>query len=162
MRDFRFHFASLYRDRGYSVIPLLTNGNPAVDWRPFCKRRASLGEIAIWFGHASSQQYGIGIVTGNISDLVVVSIERCKSGRPLVTPLIASSGERKNLFFRYTPGTNTSFGNVADVFGEDGFVIAPDRPDHWLAWPKNYSLESIPRFDPSWLKVEKQIDHAST
>ncbi len=61
----------MYRERGLSVIPLLSGGKkPAIEsWLPYQSKIASAEQIIEWF---SGQDYNLGIITGEISDLTVV------------------------------------------------------------------------------------------
>src|SRR3989442_14018751 len=64
--------ALAYRERGWSVIPIKArNKKPAVDWKPFQARLATAEEIKAWFrGDAN-----IGVVTGTISELIVLDVD---------------------------------------------------------------------------------------
>lgn len=63
-----------YRRQGLSVIPIEPRGKtPLVEWKEFQKRRATETEIRAWFRKWPNAN--VGIVTGKISDLVVVDID---------------------------------------------------------------------------------------
>ena len=58
---------------GFSLIPLQPNTNlPATAWKPFQTTRASSDQLNQWFLQAI---HGIGIVTGSISNLLVLDFD---------------------------------------------------------------------------------------
>ena len=71
--DFAFHFAAEYFDRGWSVIPLAGKRPVLASWREFQTERASLDQVREWFGESCAN---VGIVTGRLSELVVVDCDR--------------------------------------------------------------------------------------
>src|SRR4051812_34552791 len=72
-------FAEAYFYLSYSVIPLIGDTDlsrakvPAIPWTTFQQHRASLNDYAYWF--TKSEFGGLGIVTGRISQLVVLDFD---------------------------------------------------------------------------------------
>jgi bifunctional DNA primase/polymerase-like protein len=71
--------AELYLSLGWSVIPLYGGADPsrpkvaAVPWSAYQSRRATLAQARYWFVEKGFQ--GIGIVTGRISNLVILDFD---------------------------------------------------------------------------------------
>jgi hypothetical protein len=66
-----------YEKLGFSVIPLKTGEKvPMIDWKEFQTRRATDAEIAAWW--VKWPKSNIGIVTGTISGICVVDLDRYK------------------------------------------------------------------------------------
>ena len=66
------HYARLYASRGWSIIPL-RGKRPAIDaWREFQHSGPDTALLPRWF---ASPRVNIGIVTGRVSDLVVVDCD---------------------------------------------------------------------------------------
>ena len=171
-RRYLFHHAMEYRERGWSVIPL--NGeSPAIERVEYSRRRPHLGEIATWFGFGSGQTMNIGIITGVISGLVVVS---CKSGQALAwwlshaqpTPLVAMTGTKGfDLYYRWSdiPRDGIDLQPLAgaiEVLGNGRYAIAPPsvHPQTGVAceWSDDggYSLDAVPFFEASWVAGQQK------
>ena len=66
--------AIAYRRRGFSVIPIKPKDKkPLIGWEPFQKEPASEETIRNWF--TSSPEANIAIITGQVSDLVVIDLD---------------------------------------------------------------------------------------
>ena len=124
-------------DSGMSVIPV-RNKRPLVDWTEFQTRRATADEVRGW-----AEQWpdaGVGIVTGAISNLVVLDVDG-KVNDPVefvfehgLEPTVAVSTPRGGLHLYYAhPGHHVAnavrareIGDYSlDVRGDGGFVVAP-------------------------------------
>lgn len=148
------------RETGCSVIPI-KGKLPLVAWQEFQARRAEPEEIRQWF--TQWPDAGVGVVTGAISNLVVLDIDVKGTGEmitdpvsfvyghgltPTATVVTASGG----LHLYYThPGVRVPNaarcaevgGLPVDVRGDGGFVVAPPSPGyralpHWhgaVPWP---------------------------
>jgi hypothetical protein len=63
-----------YLGRGWSIIPIRPGDKrPLVRWEEFQHRRANEAEVRGWF--RTWPDAGIGVVTGAISDLVVIDVD---------------------------------------------------------------------------------------
>ncbi|MCA9262582.1 MAG: bifunctional DNA primase/polymerase [Planctomycetales bacterium] len=173
---FAFHYASEYRDRGYSVVPLQGKA-PAIAWRELQRRRATLGEVASWFGHANSGAWNVGIVTGRISDLVVVDADDASAIAAVEeqcppTPLVVETGRGgRHYYFRMPPDVDVRCrvrvgGKKIDIRAEGGLVVAPPsrhpdtgRPYFWLGDFHDYSLSDVPTYEPQWLEKRERPRH---
>lgn len=129
-------------DSGMSIIPV-RNKRPLVSWEEFQTRRATADEVRGW-----AEQWpdaGIGIVTGSISNLVVLDVDG-KVDNPVefvfehgLEPTIAVSTPRGGLHLYYShPGHHVAnavrareIGEYSlDVRGDGGFVCAPPTPGY--------------------------------
>jgi hypothetical protein len=128
-----------YAERGWSVIPMLPNAKrPLVPWREFQQRRAGTAEIEAWFRRWPDAN--VGVVTGQISGLVVVDVdtrhggmsslataERVHGPLPGTVEAITGGGGR-HLYFvhpgRWTPN-RVALRPGIDVRGDGGCVVAP-------------------------------------
>jgi hypothetical protein len=166
--------------RGFSVIPVPlprpgvpknTPGDgktPAIKWGEYRQRHPTEAEIRAWF----ATEQNIGIITGAISDLVVVDADSIDGLKYCTRHLKYTPWQTQtprtdksyHLYFRH-PGVpvgnraklQTANGRIdVDVRGDGGFVIAAGsrhmngreyrEAGHWTA-PR----AEVPRFWPGWL-----------
>lgn len=120
-------YALKYLRSGISVIPVGKNKRPLIEWKEFQSRRASEEEVKNWFTKFSDIQ--IGFVTGKISNLSVVDIE--KFGDPSFlrqdTFIVETGGGGYHYYYQYDPVVPTKArGRVLiDFRSEGGYVVAP-------------------------------------
>ena len=95
--------ALLYRDKGFSVIPVKGNKKPYIPWTEFQERKATVEEIEQWWKKWPGAN--VGIVTGKISGVVVkadpetgeaLSVERFKEDFDLKTFQKADSDDNED------------------------------------------------------------------
>jgi hypothetical protein len=166
MKDFKskLDWARYYVfELGFSVIPLKPKSKlPAVNsWKEFQSRRPTEVELVNWFG---SGEYNIAIVTGQISGIIVVdldsgaAIENARKFNMIVTPLVKTSKEKCQAYFRYRPGIKNAVRlrgmPDTDIRSDGGYVVAPPsiHPSEsqyqwlnkWAPWDKDFaSLPNI-------------------
>lgn len=121
-------FAQHYvQEMGWSVIPLQPKGKkPLFPWKEYQTRKPTPEELEEWF---SSGENNIGIVTGNISGLVVVdSDDGNEHPFGLHTPMMVKTSKGFHLYYK-DPGTLFNTARIqeelVDLRGEGGFVVAP-------------------------------------
>ena len=128
--------AIAYRRRGFSVAPVEPRGKkPLIMWQRYQTELAELAEINKWF--VDSPAANVGIVTGVISDLVVIDIDtdEARAGlKKIVGDCDLDSvprsrtGKGWQLFFKH-PGITIQNRAGAipglDVRGDGGYVVAP-------------------------------------
>lgn len=120
-----------YLNKKWSVIPLIKNDKrPAIKWEEFQKRYATEEEIKSW----EAAGYGVGIVTGAISKLVVIDQDSQEGGDflrqfNLRGPKVKTLKEAGwHYYCRYpTTGISNSVKKFPgmDIRGEGGYVVAP-------------------------------------
>ena len=161
-----------YRALGFSTIPITPPGNgddgkhPAMKWKRFQTEHATDAEIADWF----STPMSIGIVTGAISNIVVIDLDSEAARRwfgskwPYTPWQVKTPRPGFHVYFRH-PGVEVR--NKAkletgsskldlDVRGDGGFVVAPPSAHekggrYQLAGDWSATIDDIPIFDPAWL-----------
>lgn len=136
---------------GYSVIPVVAGQKkPAIEWKEFQKRRATKEEIESWWLRWPSSN--VGIVTGAISNLNVIDLDRYKNGyneeielkyfpESFATPTALTPRGGSHL---YTIANDRILSGKADVFpgidirSEGNFIVAPPskngagKPYQWV------------------------------
>ena len=119
--------AKKYRDKyGYSVIPVMSNKKPAIpSWLEYQERYPTDEEIEQWW--TDMPDCGIAIITGKISNIVVVDFDEDFGFDYTQAPLVQTP-RGYHYYFKYNDGiTNTVnlFGKKIDIRGEGGYVVAP-------------------------------------
>jgi len=109
----------------HSVIPVGKDKIPLVKWQEFQNRLATENEVNDWFD--KYPEANVGIITGKISNLVVVDVE---SGGDIKrfpeTLTIRTGGGGWHLYYRYYPIANkTRIFPLTDIRGDGGYVVAP-------------------------------------
>ncbi len=115
-----------YAKHGLSVIPIGHDKKPLVVWLQYQKRRATEPEIREWF--IKWPEANIGIVTGRISGLSVVDVEKGGSVADLPETAIARTGGGGwHYYYRFLEGlgNKTRLRELTDIRSEGGYVVAP-------------------------------------
>lgn len=131
-----------YRQRGWSVIPISpVSKKPPKDfkWTEFQDRLAEPREIEAWWRKWPNA--GVGIVTGKISDLVVLDVDPKHGADPnhiyqtYPTPIVSLTGRGGGHFFYQYPAHEEYVPNVVgkqdgkptgyDIRADGGYVVAP-------------------------------------
>lgn len=155
-----------YRELGWTVIPILVDTKkPAMRWAEWQQTPPSDEEVGSWFSAgvpdgsgATTTFFGIGILTGAKSGLVVLDCDNAEalafavSEAGLWSPLGAVTTRGQHLYFRH-PGSEVrnKAGGIGldwpsvqglDLRGDGGYVVAPPtikfggdgKPAHQYAW----------------------------
>lgn len=140
MDDISPHDAALlYLSYGWSVIPFRPREKrPLLAWLPFQKRRPSSEEVEAWF--ADHPDANIGIVTGVVSELIVIDIDPAHGGDDSLTELerrhgplprtveVLTGGGGRHFYFRHPGGVVHNKVGLApgiDLRGDGGVIVAP-------------------------------------
>lgn len=145
---------------GYSVIPVNQNKEPLIPWKIYQERLPTALEVASWWNQFPDA--GIGIVTGEISNIVVIDIDDLKTGEKslskfisdnLITPMASTPRGGRHLYFRPPPGkklyNNTKLIPGCDFRANGGYVVAPPssngngRGYQWLSGLSIYEVEPV-------------------
>lgn len=113
-----------------SVLPVEEGGKkPAIHWKEFQQRQPTLGELRQWFDWDT--RHNIGIITGQISGIVVVDFDDKERAREFFTQhkdivtVIVKTRRGAHFFFSHSgtqiPNSTGSF----DIRGDGGYVVAP-------------------------------------
>lgn len=129
-----YEIAMYYRNvHKWSVIPIKpASKQPAASWKEYQSRLATDEELERWFRDKTTEQIGIGLVTGKLSGVAVVDLDSYKDGFEAVdlnTPLISKTGGGgRHGFFAYQEGIKNRVninGKSIDIRGEGGYVVLP-------------------------------------
>jgi len=161
--------AAKYRERGWSVLPLRHGDKrPLILWDALQQSRADAALIAQWF--ARWPNANVGVVTGEISNLIVLDVDPKHGGDdslaelerrfgPLPETVEAhTGGGGRHLYFAHPGGlvpNRVGLAQGIDLRGDGGYVVAPpsQHPNGQLyAWAPAHSPEEImPAALPRWL-----------
>jgi len=112
---------------GWSVIPLRPREKlPIREWKEFQERLPEPEELKEWFENTENN---IGIVTGKISNLVVVDADN-GDDHPfgLHTPMKVKTSKGFHLYFSYTGEIHNTVridGQAVDIRADGGLCVAP-------------------------------------
>lgn len=113
---------------GFSIIPVGSNKVPLIKWTQYQNERATPDQIKAWFKQFPNMN--IGAVTGAISGIVVIDVEKGGSiGDLPITATAKTGGGGWHLYYKHP---NRPIGNSArkiapltDVRGDHGYVVLP-------------------------------------
>lgn len=163
------HAAIEYVRRGWSVIPVRARAKvPLVRWEAYQSRRASEVEIEAWF-----QQWpdaNVGVVTGEVSNLVVLDVDPQHGGSESLRELeqthgtlpptieAVTGGGGRHLYYAFPLHPLRNRAGLApgiDLRAEGGMVVVPPsmhpsgRAYQWVA--DHGPGERAPASMPPWL-----------
>lgn len=173
--------AEKYRARGWSVVPIRPRDKrPLMPWREFQRRRADKTEIFRWFERWPDAN--IGVVTGQVSNLVVIDIDPRHGGEdnlhsleerhgPLPRTLtVQTGGDGRHLYFAAPADPVPLRSRVAlvggiDVRAEGGLVVAPPSihpSGRAYAWIDDEEAPQDPSALPRWMVslIRRRSDHS--
>ncbi len=138
-----------YQKKGYSVIPVGFDKRPLIKWEPYQKQKATVEEIKAWFKKFPTAN--IGIVTGEISNLLIVdtdtpeSTQRVQEAIPesLVVPCQNTPSGGMHFVFSHAPGfsNRSRVADGIDIRTTGGyFVAAPSINGNGKGWQWVVSL----------------------
>ena len=172
LRDWAYH----YHDRGFSVIPLPHRSKiptPGFPWKRWQQERPNKAQLKEWFEDKPDQN--IAIITGKVSNLVVVDIDSPEGAKALeqyihpdVVTQSANTPRGKHLYFRH-PGfwTRNNAGAIpgCDFRGDGGYVVAPPSAGENGAgyrWPPQPDLKNLAELPQKYLTEVLGIDNKVT
>lgn len=134
-------YALDYQSRGFSVVPLRTDGAkcPPIRWKEFQTRRATEQEILAWW--VKWPNSNVGIVTGSASGIFVIDADSEEGGKWVaanlpVTSVYAKTGRKKGVHAYYrlpagvTARTKVRWQPDVDLKADGGLVVAPPSIHH--------------------------------
>ncbi len=114
----------------WSIIPIGRNKKPLIEWKKYQSERASKEQIIEWF--IKYPNTNVGVVTGKISNLLVIDIDPRHGGtdedfKDVITVKAKTGGGGLHLYFQYEEGVQNSAGIKPgiDIRGEGGYIISP-------------------------------------
>ena len=155
--------AHIYRNLGFSVLPL--HGKvPALDhWKHLMARRPTDAELLTWF---YGGQHDIGIVCGQISGIVVFDADSSDIAEWLErefppTGMQTKTAKGRHFFYRLRLGQRVPSRvrvnqAMLDVRAEGSYgVAAPSvHPETGQQYERigSWDLKDVPFFEPTWVK----------
>lgn len=150
-----------YAERGFSITPVdKGKKSPSIRWKKYQKETPSEDQIEKWFEKTSDR--GIAIITGAVSGIVVVDVE--KDGKIDDLPETVhcrTGGGGHHFYYSYDNtrpiGSHTKIRELTDIRGDGGCVIAPPSLHasgdcyEWIIAPGEMELAEF----PYWL-LEKE------
>ncbi len=161
--------AARYLGRGWSVLPLRRGDKrPLIQWETLQQQRAAPAMLAQWF--ARWPDANIGIVTGEISNLIVLDVDPKHGGDDSLAELerrfgklpetveAQTGGGGRHLYFAHPGGlvpNRVGLAQGIDLRGDGGYIVAPPslHPSGQLyAWAPGRGPDEIERAAlPRWL-----------
>lgn len=167
--------AEWYSNRKYSLIPLWIEPPselniqkqqwgkiPAVKWKKYQSERPTEAIISEWFYR---DEYNLGIVTGEISGIVVLDLDsedayQLAQSKGLSDTPTVKTGRGYHMYYKYKEGVRNFQKRDdlpgIDLRGEGGYVVAPPSL-HCLSgtryqWVKGKDLEDLELAElPDWV-----------
>lgn len=152
----------LLEEKGWSVIPVGRNKKPIIEWKRFQTARAIRDEVISWF--EKNPHFGLGVVTGQVSGIVVVDIDPRHGGSDkdfegIITIKSQTGGGGWHYYFRYEKGIENKAGirEGVDIRGEGGYVVVPPsghesgKNYEWINNPKDAPILPLPDFVKKWI-----------
>jgi hypothetical protein len=122
-----YKLALSYLYRGWSILPCGKDKRPLVPWKAYQENYPTPDEVKKWFELYPEAQ--VGIITGAISNLTVVDVE--KGGDPSFLPqdtmIVSTGGGGYHYFFKFEPAMSNKarIKKLVDIRSEGGYVVAP-------------------------------------
>ena len=160
--------AAAYLARGWSVLPLRHGDKrPLIRWEPLQQTHADAATLAQWFAHWPDAN--IGIVTGEISNLIVLDVDpkhggddslaqlEYRFGKLPATVEARTGGGGRHLYFTHPGGfvpNRAGLRQGIDLRGDGGYIVAPPSlhpSGQHYAWapgcaPEETALAALPRW----------------
>ncbi|HEY4694459.1 MAG TPA: bifunctional DNA primase/polymerase [Candidatus Nanoarchaeia archaeon] len=148
------HHSLKYLQLGFSVIPIDQDKKPLVKWEEYQKRKATEEELRSWAQNFNNPN--IGIVTGDISGMVVVDVEAGGDTTNLAPTILSKTGGGGYHFFYKHPGQPVKNGvrvkDKTDIRGDGGYVVVPPSVHksgnsyEWLVPPDKNGFAPLPKW----------------
>ena len=151
--------------KGWSIIPIGKNKKPLIKWTGFQKEPATEEQIVEWLSKYPNTN--IAVVTGQVSNLVVVDIDPRHGGtqddfKDIATVKVKTGGGGWHYYFQYELGipNRAHIRQGIDIRGEGGYVILPPSVHdsgklyEWETDP-THPIAQLPNFLKEWTKATK-------
>lgn len=148
-----YDYANKYLSFGYSVVPI-AQGKKFPEgylWTKYQTEKADQEQIDKWFKETNNN---IGIVTGNISGLVVVDVEKGGDTTKLPPTMMSKTGGGGWHFYYKHPGFEIKNAvrlyDLIDIRADGGLVVAPPSKHpsgnfyEWIIEPDGEGLADLP------------------
>jgi hypothetical protein len=162
--------ALFYQRQGLSVIPVIPRSKtPCVPWQEFQETKASEDTIRRW--HQKYFNFNLGIVTGRISNIIVVDVDSKLTPysndvdyalRYIATytqPAVRTN-QGYHLYFKHPDdqiiGNRTNVIPKVDIRGDGGYVVAPPSihsSGFRYAWTNSIPVSKAPKLPQCLLEL---------
>lgn len=117
-----------YLSLGFSIIPVGRDKKPLIPWKKYQKEKATSEEIKEWI--IRFPDMNIGAVTGAISGIVVVDVEKEGSTEGIApTATVKTGGDGWHFYYKHPgrPISNSArlIAPLTDIRGDGGYVVLP-------------------------------------
>jgi len=105
----------------YSIFPVSRDKKPLLEWKKYQTEKATEEQVRKWFDVPNPPN--IGIVTGKISNITVVDVEKGGIWANLPsTATVATGGGGYHLYYTYAPniGNYARINELTDIRGDGG------------------------------------------
>lgn len=146
----------------WSVIPVGRNKQPLIAWKRFQTSKPTREEVLGWF--EKYPYVNVGVVTGDISGLVVVDLDprhgaTDEAFKDIQTVKVKTGGQGQHIYFKYEAGLENKAGVQpgVDIRAQGGFVVVPPsehtsgRAYEWIHDPKDTPIAPLPAFVKKWI-----------
>ena len=153
---------------GWSIIPVGADKKPLIEWKIYQNQKATPEQVKEWF---SEPGVNLGVVTGKISNLVVVDIDIRSGGtdedfKGVQTVKSKTGGGGWHYYFKFEEGLQNQAGirPGIDIRAEGGYVVAPTSTHksgnlyEWLRAPVDAEVVELPNFVKEWIGNVKSKD----
>ncbi len=147
-----------YLAANWSIIPVDDNKRPTISsWKRYQYTRATQAEINAWLDAG----FGLALVTGKISGVMVVDDDRVKHGLNeygFSSPIVSTTKSGgKHYYFKYEDGLfNTTNESLhVDIRAEGGYVVIP--PTNGYVWSSEPTIENLNALLPLDEKTKKLL-----
>lgn len=150
--------AKKYLSRKFSVIPVAKSKKPVIEWEKYQKELATEEDAEKWWANGSKNN--IAIITGVISNLVVIDIDDLEMAQPVLDtlipefidiPTVQTPKKGRHLYFQCPNSrisNNTRIIPGADFRANGGYIIVPPSTNYiWI----NEIQEDIPRLPQAYI-----------
>lgn len=153
-----------YLEWGLSVFPVSRDKKPILkSWKEFQTRRPTKDEIENWFFDYNPD--GIAIVTGKVSGIVVLDVEKDGDTTGLdipTTPTVKTGGGGYHYYFKHPQNGElknlTRFRDLMDFRGDGGYVLAPPslhKSGNRYEWSSDFDETELADI-PKWLFAKEE------
>jgi len=122
--------AKSYLEYGFSIIPVNNQKKPLLKWKDYQTNRADINQVEQWC--SQDNLAGFAVVTGEISNLVVLDIDLGADSANLSlpkTPIVQTGSGGYHYYFQYPKDqiikNHTAFRSKMDIRGTGGYAILP-------------------------------------
>lgn len=154
-----------YEVREFSVFPVGSDKKPLINWKEYQNKRATPEQIKEWIEKYPAMN--IAIVTGKISGIVVVDIEKGGNSNGYPPTVTAKSGGGGiHLYYKHPGYEVPNYARVrelTDIRGDGGYVLAPpsvsDKGEYeWIISPEDSDFSEWPVWITKNANTEEKIE----